>query len=170
MVNLRRTMAILGATALTLAIAVTAVVADGPLRALAAPASTGATVGTPSSAGVSTEAFDLSLTNTDPATFTFQFGPGQPGDLQATCQDFMNNLASNLKVAPDQLQAAIKQTLLQQVDAALAAGKLTSDQAQAARDRINNSTPGFCMGVGAGIGPVVVPGVPCRQASSMAIS
>src|SRR5215211_676640 len=56
MVNLRRTMAILGATALTLAIAVTAVVAGGPLRALAAPASTGATVGSPSSAGVSTEA------------------------------------------------------------------------------------------------------------------
>src|SRR3954447_11641986 len=158
MVNLRRTMAILGAAALTLAIAVTAVVAGGPLRALAAPASTGATVRAPRAASAGTEAFDLSFlntnTNTTPADFTFTVAAGQPGDLQATCQDFMNSLASNLKVTADQLQAAIKQTLLQQVDAAVAAGKLTTDQAQAARDRINNSTPGFCRGIGAGIGPV----------------
>src|SRR4051795_13219474 len=105
MVNLRRTMAIVGAAALTLAIAVTAVVAGGPLRALAAPASTGATVSAPSAASAGTEAYDLSFlnTNTNPADFTFTVAAGQPGDLQATCQDFMNSLASNLKVTADQL-------------------------------------------------------------------
>src|SRR5262249_5944906 len=55
-------------------------------------------------------------------------------------------------VTVDQFQAALKKTLIQQIDAAEAAGKLTADQAKAARDRINSSdAPTFCMGVGAAI-------------------
>lgn len=151
----RRMMAIVGAMAMTLAIAVTAVVAGGPLRGLAAPASTGTTVSETSAGSTTAVAFDRAFSGADLADFTFTtaFGPG--GDFGAVCQEFANNLASNLGVTADQLQAAIKKTLIQQIDAALAAGKLTSDQAQAARDRINSSTPGFCMNVGAGAVPAI---------------
>ena len=72
--------------------------------------------------------------------------PQQPGGQGrgASADDFINRLAQNLGVTPDRLREALKQTALQQVDAALAAGRLTPEEAQRARDRINSGDfPGF---------------------------
>src|SRR5262245_21695628 len=65
----------------------------------------------------------------------------------ATGTDFLSKLAANLGIGQDQLTAAVKQTNLQLIDEAQAAGTLTADQAQAARDRVNNSTDGGGFGV-----------------------
>jgi hypothetical protein len=81
--------------------------------------------------------------------------PGTPGAArsagdQQELADFYAKLASNLKISQDALVAAVKQSDLQQIDAAITAGTLTSDQAQAARDRINNSTGLPPLGIGDG--------------------
>lgn len=74
-----------------------------------------------------------------------------------TCEDQTARLAANLKVSKDALQAAIKQTRLQDVDTALAGGRLTATQAQTERDRINAATNVVCVGwdygYGYGYGP-----------------
>lgn len=58
-------------------------------------------------------------------------------------------LAQNLGVTVDKLQAALKQTALEEVDAAVARGDLTAQQAQQAKDRINSGdVPGFGFGFG----------------------
>jgi hypothetical protein len=77
-------------------------------------------------------------------------GAARPAGDQQELTDFYAKLASNLHVSQDALVAAVKQSDLQQIDAALAAGTLTQDQAQAARDRVNNSTglPPFGIGDG----------------------
>ena len=66
-----------------------------------------------------------------------------PGTATTTGQspvaDFLTRLAANLGISQDRLTAAVKQTDLQLIDEAEAAGRLTADQAQAARDRVNNS-------------------------------
>ena len=81
--------------------------------------------------------------------------PGTPGAARPAgdhqgLADFYARLAGNLHISQDALVAAVKQSDLQQIDAALAAGTITADQAQAARDRINNSTglPPFGLGDG----------------------
>lgn len=51
--------------------------------------------------------------------------------------EFLNRLAQNLGVTPERLRDAIRQTALQEVDAAVARGELTTQQAQAIKDRIN---------------------------------
>lgn len=73
--------------------------------------------------------------------------PGTPGTTatatgQNPAADFLAKLAANLGIGQDRLSAAVKQTDLQQIDAAQAAGQLTADQAQAARDRVNDSPDG----------------------------
>ena len=71
-----------------------------------------------------------------------QGAPGTPGTPAAgkqgqNCGDFARKLAGNLGVSEDKLRDAFKQTALQEVDEALAAGRITADQAQRLKDRIN---------------------------------
>jgi hypothetical protein len=66
---------------------------------------------------------------------------------QGSATDFLSELAANLGIGQDQLTEAVKQTNLQLIDEAVAAGTLTADQAQAARDRVNSSTDGGGFGV-----------------------
>lgn len=154
MVRLRRLVVILGAVALTLAIAVVAVAAGGPLRGLAAGAKVGATA-TPNGA---THAGRSGMWGGGMAGVPADFsqlaaagGPGHGADLQAQCQTFVNNLATNLGVTNDALGTAVKKTLVQQIDAAQTAGKLTAEQAQAAKDRVNNANNAdLCASIGAG--------------------
>lgn len=82
----------------------------------------------------------------DPAAATPAAGQAAQNDRA----DFLAKLAANLGISQDALTAAIKQADLQQIDAAAAAGTLTADQAQAARDRVNNSTGAPPLGVGLG--------------------
>ncbi len=66
-------------------------------------------------------------------------------------EEFLNRLAQNLGVTPERLRDAIKQTALQEVDAAVARGDLTAQQAQAIKDRINAGELGpFGFGFGLG--------------------
>ncbi len=123
-----RLLAAAGAALLTLLIAVVAVTAGGPLVAAAAREATGASA-TPGTSGT----------------------PGTR-DARAGCVDgFGAKLAANLGVSEDQLQAAYKQTLLQQIDEAQANGRLTAEQAQRARDRVNSGDGFPCIrhGIGA---------------------
>ncbi len=154
MMRMRRLVAILGVVALTLAIAVVAVAAGGPLRGLAASAKGGATataVGTASAgrggmmgggaAGAPTDLYQLAVAG----------APGQGVDRQAQCQTFVNNLAMNLGVKNEVLSEAVKKTLVQQIDAAQTAGKLTAAQAQTAKDRVNNANNAdLCASIGTG--------------------
>ena len=71
---------------------------------------------------------------------------------QGSATDFLSRLAANLGIGQDQLTEAVKQTNLQLIDEAVAAGTMTADQAQAARDRVNSSTDGGGFGVGRGGG------------------
>jgi hypothetical protein len=73
---------------------------------------------------------------------------GQSG--QNPLSGFVAKLAANLGITQDQLTAAVKKADLQQINEALAAGQMTADQAQSARDRINNGTGLPPFGVGKG--------------------
>jgi len=61
---------------------------------------------------------------------------------QAARQQFLNDLAANLKVDPATLQAALNTTASQEVDKALAAGKLSPAEAQKAKDAISSGKGG----------------------------
>lgn len=64
--------------------------------------------------------------------------PAPPGQQrQERAEEFLDRLAQNLGVSPERLREALRQTALQQVDAAVAAGRLTPEQAERARERIN---------------------------------
>lgn len=63
-------------------------------------------------------------------------------------QEHLNRFAQNLGVSPAQVTEAMKKTALQFVDEALAAGKITAEQAQQARDRINSGEFGKFGGPG----------------------
>lgn len=82
--------------------------------------------------------------------------PPAPPAAQQRAQrmdEFLNRLAQNLGVTPERLRDAIKQTALQEVDAAVARGELTAQQAQAIKDRINAGDLGpFGFGPGRGHG------------------
>ena len=71
-----------------------------------------------------------------------------PGTGTDRAADFIAKLAANLGISADRLTAAVKQTNIQQIDEELAAGRLTAEQAQAARDRVNSSATGFFGGKG----------------------
>ena len=154
MVRMRRLVAILGAVALTLAIAVVAMAAGGPLRGVAAAAKGGATataVGT-ANAGRGGMAGGASLgMPTDLYQMAVAGAPGHGVDRQAQCQTFVNNLATNLGVTNDALGAAVRKTLAQQIDAVQTAGTLTAAQAQTAKDRVNNANNAdLCASIGTG--------------------
>lgn len=161
-----RVIAAVGGAGLTLAIAFTALNAGGAISGLsastngasgAAPAATTAS----SAAGngvvaarsvafgdLGSFAFPMAPGGADMGTFA-AFGMGDP----AQCQDVQSKLAANLSVTTDQLSAAIKKTMIQEIDEAEKAGKLTADQAKAARDRVNSSTD-VCAGFGMGFGAI----------------
>jgi hypothetical protein len=66
-------------------------------------------------------------------------------------EEHLSRLAQNLGVSVDRLREALKQTALQEVDAALAAGRITAQQAQDAKTRINSGDfPGLHFGIGRG--------------------
>ena len=86
-----------------------------------------------------------------PRAATAQASPTPGAGSQQRAQamtDYINRLAQNLGITPDRLRAALQQTALQQVDAALARGEITAQQAQQARDRINAGEVGFGPGFG----------------------
>lgn len=61
-------------------------------------------------------------------------------DRQANCQDYQTKFAQNLNITAQQLQDTRKKTANQVIDDRLAAGQITPAQAQAAHDRVNNTT------------------------------
>ena len=151
MATMRRIIAIAGALVLTLAIAVVAVAAGGPLSGSAAGLGDGRGTSGPAQGG----AVGAGPSEIPTELFEFAVGgaPGSGGDRQARCQMFVNNLATNLGVTTDALGAAVKKSLIQQIDAAQAAGKLTATQAQAAKDRVNAANNAdLCASLGAGRG------------------
>lgn len=67
---------------------------------------------------------------------------------QASATEFLAKLAANLGIGQDKLTEAVKQTNLQVIDEAVAAGTMTAEQAQAARDRVNSGIGGLSFGGG----------------------
>lgn len=86
----------------------------------------------------------------------------RPGKQQAQqrLDEFLNRLAQNLGVTPDRLRDALRQTAIQEVDAAQAAGRLTPEQAQRLKDAINQGKLPFLglhgplFGPGKGVGHI----------------
>ncbi len=64
--------------------------------------------------------------------------PGPAQDAQTPRQQFLERLAANLNVTPDQLTAALKTTGLQTVDDLLANGKITQAKADKLTEAINS--------------------------------
>jgi membrane-bound lytic murein transglycosylase B len=83
--------------------------------------------------------------------------PGKQ-QLQQRLDEFLNRLAQNLGVTPDRLRDALRQTAVQEVDAAQAAGRLTPEQAQRLKDAINQGKVPFLGLHGPLFGPGGVPG------------
>jgi hypothetical protein len=81
-----------------------------------------------------------------------------PPDHAAEQKAFLDDLAGRLNVARDKLDAAIKGAAAARIDAAVAAGRLTKEQGDAAKKRIESANgvpllgPGFGIG-GRGMGP-----------------
>jgi hypothetical protein len=69
--------------------------------------------------------------------------PTKPPDPAAEQQAFLNDLAGRLNVTPDQLDAAIKGAATDQIDAAVKAGRLTQDQADQLKQRIQQAPNGL---------------------------
>lgn len=83
------------------------------------------------------------------ATHALAAGQGTNPARQATCQDYQNKFATNLGLTTQAVQDARKKTANQIIDAKLAAGTITADQAQKAHDKVNSST-GTCERAAAG--------------------
>jgi hypothetical protein len=75
----------------------------------------------------------------------------KPPDPAAEQKAFLDDLAGRLNVSPDQLDAAIKGAAADQIDAAVKAGRLSQDQANQLKQRIQqapNGVPLFGRGPG----------------------
>jgi hypothetical protein len=72
------------------------------------------------------------------------FASKDGGDKSSRCQERLARIAERRGITVEQLQANVKARLLARVDTALAAGRITSDQAAKLRDRIESST--LCSG------------------------
>jgi polyhydroxyalkanoate synthesis regulator phasin len=87
--------------------------------------------------------------------------PAKPKvDLQAEQKAFLDDLAKRLNVTRDQLDTAIKGAAEARIDAAVAAGKMTKEQGDAAKQALANGVPalgGHLFGGGRG-GPGGGPG------------
>jgi polyhydroxyalkanoate synthesis regulator phasin len=75
--------------------------------------------------------------------------PGR-GAAGSRIDDFLNKLAQNLNIDRPTLDNALKTTAKQEVDSAVAAGRITQDQANQIEQRIENGQVPF--GLGAGFG------------------
>lgn len=53
-------------------------------------------------------------------------------------QEFLNRLANNLGITPDKLQQGLKSTADQEIDNAVANGRITQDQANKAKQNVDN--------------------------------
>jgi hypothetical protein len=150
-----RILAAVGGVGLTLAVAVTAVTAGGPLGGSAAPAASpsgspvaSSTPTTTTTGAGPSRAFSAGGFGMMPGMMTSDvhaFAVGMPD--QAQCEDVQSKLAANLGVTTDALEEAIKKTILQEIDEAEKAGKLTAEQATTARDRVKSATD-LCAGFG----------------------
>ena len=102
------------------------------------------------------------LAGTGGAYAATQSGPttAKAPDLAAEQQAFLDNLAKRLNVTPDKLNDAIKGAASDQIDAAVAAGKLTKEQGDAAKKRLEsgNGLPGLGLRFGLRGGPPHGPG------------
>jgi hypothetical protein len=67
----------------------------------------------------------------------------KPPDPAAEQKAFLNDLAGRLNVTPDQLDAAIKGAAADQIDAAVKAGRLSQDQANQLKQRIQQAPNGL---------------------------
>src|SRR6478609_6570552 len=65
----------------------------------------------------------------------------KPADRGAEQKAFLDDVAKRLNVTPDQLTAAIKGAAEARIDAAVAAGKLTKEQGEAAKQRLASGAP-----------------------------
>ena len=70
-------------------------------------------------------------------------------DLGAEQKAFLDDVAKRLNVTRDQLDTAIKGAASARIDAAVAAGKLTKEQGEAAKTRLSSGAPLF------GAGPIL---------------
>ena len=101
----------------------------------------------------------FAATSDTPPTPSTQNGtPPNPGDRQQRLDDYLNRLAQNLGVSVDKLKGALKDTAKQEIDKAVADGKLTADQAQKLKDALDSGTnvplgPGFGGRMPGGRGP-----------------
>ena len=97
------------------------------------------------------------LAGTGGAYAATQSGPttAKPPDLAAEQKAFLDDLANRLNVTPDKLNDAIKSAASDRIDAAVAAGKLTKEQGDAAKKRLANANglPLFGLRVGIHGGP-----------------
>src|SRR5436305_123093 len=71
-------------------------------------------------------------------------------DPKAERQAFLNDAAGRLGVSSDKLESALKAAAIDRVDAALAAGRITKDEADSMKAAINSGR--FPLGVGMGPG------------------
>lgn len=72
--------------------------------------------------------------------------PSATASARPNPEDRLAKLAANLGISVDQLKAGMKQTALQGIDDAVAAGRLTADQAAAAKQRVESGQGAFAPG------------------------
>ena len=97
------------------------------------------------------------LAGTGGAYAATQSGPttAKAPDLATEQKAFLDDLAKRLNVTPDKLNEAIKGAASDRIDAAVAAGTLTKEQADAAKQRLENANglPGLGLRFGLHGGP-----------------
>ena len=93
------------------------------------------------------------LAGTGGAYAATQSGPttAKPPDLATEQKAFLDDLAKRLNVTPDKLNDAIKGAAADRIDAAVAAGKLTKEQGDEAKQRLENANGLPLFGLRAGI-------------------
>jgi hypothetical protein len=92
------------------------------------------------------------LAGTGGAYAATQSGPttAKPPDLATEQKAFLDDLAKRLNVTPDKLNEAIKGAAADRIDAAVAAGKLTKEQGDTAKKRLENAAGLPLLGLGGG--------------------
>src|SRR3954465_13919012 len=77
----------------------------------------------------------------------------KPADRAAEQKAFLDDVAKRLNVTRDQLDAAIKGAAEARIDAAVAAGKMTKEQGEAAKQALANGVPALGRKIFGGRGP-----------------
>lgn len=77
--------------------------------------------------------------------------PSPGAERNAACTDFLNHLATNLGISQSSLRSALQKSAGQTIDDAVAAGKLTADQAAKIKARLASGS-GCDFRTGAGFG------------------